>query len=189
MNEAHTTFLASDEWQEMLRDMVFPFAFRERSPADLGGDVVEIGPGPGRTTDLLRAQLPHLTAVELDPGLAGALAERLAGTNVEVREADATDMPFDDGRFSGAVSFTMLHHVPAERQDALFAEVLRVLRPGGLFVANDSVPSDELAAFHEDDVYAPIEADGLTDRLGAIGFTDVSVWSNEFAWAAHARRP
>ena len=189
MNEAHTTFLASDEWRELLRDMVFPFAFGSLRPSDLGDDVLEVGPGPGLTTDLLRTQLPRLTTLELDPGLAAALAARLDGTNVDARQGDATAMPFDDGRFSGAVSFTMLHHVPAERQDALFAEVLRVLRPGGLFVANDSVASDDLAAFHVDDLYAPIDADGLEDRLAAIGFTDVSVWANDFAWAAHARRP
>ena len=112
-------------------------------PADLGDDVVEIGPGPGLTTDLLRTRVPALTAVELDPDLAAALAGRMAGSNVEVVEADATAMPFEDGRFSGAVTFTMLHHVPTvELQDRLFADVRRVLRPGGLFVANDSVASE-----------------------------------------------
>ncbi|MGH2685262.1 MAG: class I SAM-dependent methyltransferase [Actinomycetota bacterium] len=189
MNREHREFLASEEWRELLRDLVFPFAFRDRSPADLGDDVVEIGPGPGLTTDLLRADLPRLTSVELDHDLASSLAARLAGTNVEVHQADATAMPFDDGRFSGAVCFTMLHHVPADRHDALFSEVLRVLRPGGLFVANDSVASDELAAFHVDDIYAPIAHGALGDRLAAMGYVDVEVWNNAFGWAAHARRP
>lgn len=98
------------------------------------------------TTDLLRERLVKLTAVEIDEELAARLASRLAGTNVEVVHADATAMPFDDGRFSAAVSFTMLHHVPStELQDRLFAEVARVVRPGGAFVASDSVASDELA--------------------------------------------
>ena len=99
-------------------------------------------------------------------------------------------MPFPDGSFSAVLSFTMLHHVPtAELQDRLFADIRRVLRPGGLFVANDSVASEQLAGFHHDDVYNPVDPATLEDRLHAAGFTDVDVRSNEYAWACHARRP
>jgi SAM-dependent methyltransferase len=190
VNNAHREFLASEEWRQMLAELVFPFAFGELDRAELGDDVVEIGPGPGLTTDLLRAELPRLTAVELDEGLAAALQTRLSGTNVAVLHADATAIPVEAGRFSGAVSFTMMHHVPTvELQDEVLAEVFRVLRPGGLFVANDSVASEELAAFHDDDVYNPVDPETLTDRLTAIGYADVEVRSNPYAWACHARRP
>jgi SAM-dependent methyltransferase len=190
MNDLHLQFLATDEWRQTLEERALPFAFGPLAPADLGDDVVEIGPGPGLTTDLLRTRLPAITAVELDPDLAAALAGRMAGRNVDVVEADATAMPFEDGRFSGAVTFTMLHHVPtAELQDRLFADIRRVLRPGGLFVANDSVASEQLAGFHHDDVYNPVDPATLEDRLHAAGFTDVDVRSNEYAWACHARRP
>jgi ubiquinone/menaquinone biosynthesis C-methylase UbiE len=44
---------------------------------------------------------------------------------------NATTMPFTDGQFLGAVSFTMLHHVPSpELQDQLLHEVWRVIAPG-----------------------------------------------------------
>ena len=186
MNREHLELCASDEWRQALRDIVLPYAL---TGAELGDDVLEVGPGPGVTTDLLRADLPHLTALELDDDLAAALAVRLAGPNVDVVHADATDMPFDDGRFSGAVSFTMLHHVPtAELQDRLLAEVARVLRPGGQFVAADSRASDDLAAFHRDDVYNPVDPDTLADRLTAAGFVHVEVRTNTQGWAAHAHR-
>jgi SAM-dependent methyltransferase len=186
MNREHLELCASDEWRQVLRDLVLPYAL---AGARLGDDVLEVGPGPGVTTDLLRADLPRLTAVELDDDLAGALAARLAGTNVEVVHGDATAMPFEDGRFTGAVSLTMLHHVPtAELQDRLFAEVARVLRPGGLFVASDSVASDDLAALHHDDTYNPVDPDTVADRLTAAGFADADVRANAFGWAAHARR-
>lgn len=178
--------LASDGWREVLRDLIFPYALGD---LDLGVDVVEVGPGPGSTTDLLRDRLPRLTAVEIDAELASALGDRLAGTNVEVVRADATAMPFPDGRFTGAVSFTMLHHVPTdEAQDRLFAEVARVLAPGAPFVASDSVASDELRALHDDDVYNPVDPDGVDARLTAAGFSSVTVRSNEFGWAAQATR-
>jgi SAM-dependent methyltransferase len=190
MNELHLELLSTEEWRQTLRDLAMPFAFGPLTPADLGEDVLEIGPGPGLTTDLLRAQVPALTAVELDSRLAGALAERLAGTNVDVVEADAAAMPFPDGRFSGAITFTMLHHVPTvELQDRLLADTLRVLRPGGLLVANDSVASDDLAALHVDDVYNPVDPSTLAGRLSEIGYVDIDVRTNPFAWACHARRP
>jgi len=190
MNDRHLRLLATDEWRDNLAERVLPFAFGELGPADLGDDVVEIGPGPGMTTDLLRAVVPALTAVELDPDLAAALAGRLGGSNVEVVEADATAMPFEEGRFSGAVTFTMFHHVPTvELQDRLLADIRRVLRPGGLLVANDAVASQQLAGLHDDDIYNPIDPATLETRLVAAGFTDVEVRSNEHAWACHARRP
>lgn len=186
MNREHLELCASDEWRQTLKDLVLPYALAD---ARLGDDVLEVGPGPGRTTDLLRADLDRLTAVELDDDLAAALDARLAGTNVEVVHADATDMPFEDGRFTGAVSLTMLHHVPtADLQDRLFAEVARVLRSGGLFVASDSVARDDLAAFHIDDTYNPVDPAGVGDRLRAAGFADVDVRWHELGWAAHAHK-
>jgi SAM-dependent methyltransferase len=184
MNQAHLDFLVTDEWRAALRDWILPYALED---AELGTDVLEIGSGPGLTTDLFRDRFDRVTAVELDPNLADALRSRLAGTNVEVVTADATDMPFEADRFSGAVSFTMLHHVPTPAlQDKLFAEVARVLRPGGTFVASDSLGSDELKAFHDGDVYNPIDPSGAHARLHAAGFGEVTVKANEFGWAARA---
>jgi SAM-dependent methyltransferase len=187
MNPQHLELCSSDEWRQTLRDLVIPYAL---DGARLGDDVLEVGPGPGLTTDLLRADIAQITAVELDDDLAAALTARLAGTNVEVVHADATAMPLDDGRFTGAISLTMLHHVPTpDLQDRLFAEVARVLQPGGLFVVADSMASDDLAAFHEGDTYNPVDPDSVAGRLTAAGFGDVEVRSMEYGWAAHARRP
>ncbi len=186
MNAEHLEICGSEGWRDALRDLILPYALAD---ARLGDDVLEVGPGPGMTTDLLRPEVAQLTAVELDEDLAAALEARLEGTNVEVVNADATAMPFEDGRFTGAVSFTMLHHVPtAELQDRLFAEVARVLRPGALFVASDSVASDELEALHDGDPYNPVDPAGVEARLLGAGFTEVDVRFNDFGWAAHAVR-
>jgi SAM-dependent methyltransferase len=190
VNQQHLDFLATDEWRQTLEDRAFPFAFGPLGAEALGDDVLEIGPGPGMTTDLLRARVTHLTSIELDGDLAAQLRERLAGTNVDVVDGDATAMPFEDGRFSGAVTFTMLHHVPTvELQDAMFRETLRVLRPGGVLVANDSVGREELAAFHVDDTYNPVDPDTLEGRLSAMGYVDIDIATNPYAWACRARRP
>jgi len=157
---------------------------------DLGDNVLEVGPGPGRTTDWLRERVPALTAVEIDPKLAAALASRFEGSNVQIVEGDATDLPFPDASFTGAVSFTMLHHVPSpELQDKLFAEVGRVLRPGGLLLGSDSTPSLRWRLFHLFDTCVPVDPDELTERLERAGFTDVEVGPAPDSFRFRARKP
>jgi SAM-dependent methyltransferase len=185
MNAAHLEFCGSHEWRHIVQEMILPVALRD---LDLGDDVLEIGPGPGFTTDVLRARVSRLTAVELDRELAGDLERRLSGTNVDVVCGDATALDLPNDRFTAAASFNMLHHVPSdEAQDRVFAEVARVLRPGGVFVAVDGVADDGLVAFHEGDTYHPIDPDGLADRLRDYGFTGIDVRLYELGWIAEAR--
>lgn len=171
-----------------MRDSILPWALGE---VDLGDDVLEVGPGYGATTDVLSESVGRITAVEIDDELAKMLIERFAHSErVLIVQGDATAMDFADDRFSGAACFTMLHHVPTEAlQDRLFAEVARVLRRGGVFVASDSAPSDELKGYHEGDTYNPIDPDGLTSRLEKAGFDQVEVKINQFGWSSQARKP
>jgi len=185
VNDAHREFCASAEWGHMVRELVVPAALADH---DLGDDVLEIGPGPGFTTDILCRQTTRLTAVEIDTSLAAALGERLAGTNVTVICADASDLDLEADRFSGAASFNMLHHVDtADLQDRIFAELARVLHPGGTLVVADAAPRDELDAFHEGDTYNPIDPDGLEERLLRAGFTDIAIRDYELGWVSSAR--
>ena len=185
MNQTHLDFCSSDEWAEALERWILPGAL---TGVDLGADVLEVGPGPGRTTDLLRLMVPYLTAVEIDPKLAAALTRRLAGTNVEVVEGDATNLPFPGGRFSGAVSFIMLHHLPtAAQQDVLFAEVARVLQPGGIFAGVDSLDSPAFRDMHVDDICNPVDPATLGDRLTAAGFTVIRAEANPYVLEFQAR--
>ena len=185
MNEAHE-FCGSDEWRQMIREVILPWALGE---TDLGDDVLEVGPGYGATTDVLGTVTTRLRSVEIDDDLAASLRERFADSpTVEIVSGDATQLEFADGTFTGAACFTMLHHVPTvELQDRLFAEVARVLRPGAALVASDSLGSDELAAAHVGDTYNPIDPASLPERLATAGFDDVQVQTNEFGWAAIAR--
>ena len=144
--------------------------------ADLGDAVLEIGPGPGLTTDVLRTRTARLTSVEIDPALAAALQRRTAGTNVTVVEGNATALPFEDGTFSGAVACTMLHHVPsAAAQDRLLGEVHRVLRPGARFVGSDSTTSLFFRLAHLFDTMVLVDPATFGRRLAHAGFRDVAV--------------
>jgi SAM-dependent methyltransferase len=184
MNDAHLRICASPEWAAFVESELLPWVLRE---ADLGDEVLEVGPGPGLTTDVLRRQVPRLTAVEIDERLARSLAGRLAGTNVAVLHADATALPFSGGQFSAATLFTMLHHVPsAALQDRMLAEVRRVLRPGGLLAGTDGEETPARRNLHADDDYLPVDPATLADRLAAAGFAGatVEVQEDRFRFAA-----
>lgn len=173
MNEAHLRLLASPEWAQTLRDELLPWL---QQAGDLGDDVLELGPGPGLTTDLLMQRAARVTAVELDEDLARALTERMAGTNVSVVHADATGTGLPHDRFSAVVCFSMLHHVPsAPLQDQVFSEAFRVLRPGGRFMAVDALDSDETRELHVDDTFVPVDPGTAAGRLGGAGFSDIVV--------------
>jgi ubiquinone/menaquinone biosynthesis C-methylase UbiE len=184
VNENHKV-CGSDEWRAHIRDEVLPWALAEQ---DLGDDVLEVGPGYGATTDVLCERAEHLTAVEIDPELVGLLRERFAHSlGVEIVEGDATELEFPDGRFSGAASFTMLHHVPtAELQDRLFAEVSRVLRPEGVFAVGDSLATPEREAGHIGDTYNPVDPTTVVPRLRNAGFARAEVRIGDYGWASIA---
>jgi SAM-dependent methyltransferase len=168
MNEGHLQYLASPEWAKTVRDELLPWV---EAAGDLGEEVLEIGPGPGITTDLLRRRARRITAVEVDPSLGEPLRQRLAGTNVEVIVADAAQAGLPEGHFSAAACFSVLHHMPsADQQDRLFAELHRVLRPGGIFVGQDSLDLEMIRLGHADDTFTPVDPEELGDRLAAVGF-------------------
>jgi SAM-dependent methyltransferase len=177
-------YCASDDWRRLVHETILPVALQD---VQLGDAAIEIGPGPGFTTDILRTKTAHLTAVEIDEGLAQGLAARLAGGNVDVVVGDATALQFDADRFSGAASFHMLHHIePADAQDRVFAELARVLAPGGTLVAADGIYSEGSALFHEDDTYNPIDPEELESRLTAVGFGGVQVRTYDLGWVCTA---
>jgi len=150
---------------------------------------LEVGPGPGLTTDLLRQRVPRLTAVEIDSSLADPLRERLAGTNVTVLCADATATGLDDDAFSAATCFTMLHHMPTpEHQDRLFAELHRVLYPGGIFVGSDSLDLDMIRAGHVDDIFVPVDHNTLGARLRTAGFEEPRIDVGDYVFRFVARK-
>jgi SAM-dependent methyltransferase len=187
VNQSHTDYLASAEWANRLQTDLLPWL--ERGAA-LGDDVLEIGPGPGLTTDILRTRAQRVTAVEIDDALATSLADRLMGTNVEVLHRDASQLDFVTDRFSSATCFSVLHHIPtAAQQDEVLAEVLRVLQPGAPLIAVDARDLEMIRTGHHGDVFNPLDADTLSERLQGLGYRDVTLESAEYEIRFTARKP
>jgi SAM-dependent methyltransferase len=181
MNENHARVCGSADWAQHIQNEILPTLVRD---ADLGKEMLEIGPGPGAATDWLRHKVARLIAVEIDEDAARVLADRYAGTNVEIVTGSATELGYPDASFDSVGTFTTLHHVPTPAlQNKVLAEAFRVLRPGGVLIGSDSLGSNDLHHFHADDTYNPVEPASLLTRLQTLGFWPVTVsvdWSVKF---------
>jgi SAM-dependent methyltransferase len=186
MNKRHRETLSSPRWAAMLEQDLLPWV---ESITDLGEDVLEIGPGPGLTTDILRARAAHVTSVEVDAELAAALTNRLADANVTVINGSAEALSFADDRFSAAACFAVMHHVPsATQQDAILREILRTLRPGAWLVGSDGYDNEQTRAAHEDDTFVPLDRDTFAHRLESLGFEDVRIEDGDYDFRYAARK-
>ena len=167
MNLCHRVFCSSNRYFDAV----------EGGPdVDLGDNVLEIGPGYGANTGVLIGRAPHYSAVEIDQVMAAAATGRLTVTAPGSSAVTGPTPACRRANSSSVVCFTMLHHIPtAELQDRLFAEVFRVLRPGGVFAGSDSASSIPFRVLHFRDICNPVSLESLPNRLRANGFSDVYV--------------
>ncbi|WP_050669756.1 class I SAM-dependent methyltransferase [Luteipulveratus halotolerans] len=94
-------------------------------------DVLEIGCGTGEFAVRVAAALPDATVTATDQSERMVDLSRERGVSAEV--VDATDLPYADASFDVVCAMWMLYHVPD--LERTIAEVRRVLRPGGRFIA------------------------------------------------------
>jgi SAM-dependent methyltransferase len=98
-----------------------------------GARVADLGCGSGVFTDMLRQAGYAATGIDISPRLIAVGRARYPG--LDLREGDAEHLPFADGSLDGVLLSGLVHHFPDPSR--LAAEVRRILRPGGRFVAFD----------------------------------------------------
>jgi SAM-dependent methyltransferase len=102
-----------------------------------GGDpglrALDVGCGPGALTQVLATGLgaSHVAAADPSDSFVTACSERVP--DADVRQASAADLPWDDATFDLVVSQLVLNFLPDA--EAGVAEMLRVMRPGGMLAA------------------------------------------------------
>ena len=100
------------------------------------------------------------------------------GRDVDFRVASIEDLPFADGEFDAALSSFMIHHLPDDLKLRGLAEVRRVLKPGGRFVAVDLKPGKDITGFisHLIGHSLPDDyAEQLRSIISEAGFEDVEI--------------
>lgn len=73
---------------------------------------------------------------------------RERGLSVETRVASVSALPFPDGHFDFVYAINMFHHIPEEQRERAFAEVVRVLKPQGIFVLQEINTYNPLFRFY-----------------------------------------
>jgi ubiquinone/menaquinone biosynthesis C-methylase UbiE len=115
--------------------------------SDIAGcAVLDIGCGLGAIDELLVRDYGagSVTGIDVDPSLLAAMQVRIERVNMSdrIRGVLVTGgpLPFADGSFDVVFSKDSLVQIPDK--PAIFAEALRVLRPGGRFIASDWLRAD-----------------------------------------------
>ena len=100
-----------------------------------GERVLDVGSGAG-TDSLVASQMVgpdgYVTGIDMTPEMlarARTAASEMGASNVEFVEAEAEQLPFDDGSFDVVISNGVIDLIPDK--DAVYAELFRVLEPGG----------------------------------------------------------
>jgi ubiquinone/menaquinone biosynthesis C-methylase UbiE len=108
-------------------------AFKRLSGLPPGARVADLGCGSGVFTELLRRAGYQSVGLDISPKLVALGRRKFPG--LELIEGDAENLPFESASLDGVLLSGLVHHFPDPRR--LAAEVQRVLKPGGRFVAFD----------------------------------------------------
>jgi ubiquinone/menaquinone biosynthesis C-methylase UbiE len=173
MNAFENWFCGSSFWRRATERKILPWML---SGYKLGDNVLELGAGPGATTDELRRRAARVTSLEYDHKFAVGLGKRFRDTNVGVLRGDAASLPFPDESFSSVIAVLVLHHLKSpEQQERAFAEIHRVLRPGGAFLAME-IADGWLQRFgHIGSTFVPVAPAAAFARLTSLGFSKIVI--------------
>jgi SAM-dependent methyltransferase len=165
-----------------------------------GSRVLDIGAALGAIDVLLvqRHGVQSVVGIDVDPGLlaqaeARITREGLAG-RISTQCVIPGALPFQDGTFDVVFSKDSIVQIPGKPE--LYAEILRVLRPGGRFIASDWLRggegafSPEMLEFFrlEGIAYNLISLQQCARLLRSIGFKEIEVRDRNAWYCALARR-
>ena len=152
----------------------------------IGDVVIDLGSGAGNDAFIARhetGQTGKVIGIDFTPAMiekARSNSEARGLNNVEFRQGDIENMPVTDNTADVIVSNCVLNLVP--NKDAVFKEILRVLKPGGHFSISDIVLVGELPAQIQNaaEMYAgcvagAIQKDEYLQLIDANGFKNVTL--------------
>ena len=131
--------------------------------------ILDLGTGDGRLLAHVLRERPESVAVAIDVSerMLERARERFADQPVDVCHHDLAEPLPDLGRFDGVVSGLAIHHLEDERKRMLYAEILDLLEPGGVFANFEHVasPTPRLHRRFFEAIGEPLECEDPSDRL------------------------
>lgn len=117
---------------------LFADLIRARTDIISGLRILEWGCGPGRLIrhlpDLLGDRAPVVAGTDYNPASIDWCRANLSGIDFDLNGA-APPLPFADNSFDATYNFSVFTHLSEEMHHAWAAELLRILKPGGLMIA------------------------------------------------------
>ncbi|MFE4360931.1 class I SAM-dependent methyltransferase [Kitasatospora sp. NPDC056800] len=150
-------------------------AFAELVRESGGGEVADLGCGPGRVTAYLSGLGLRAFGVDVSGEMVALARRAYPRLRFLHGSMDALDLP--DGALGGILAWYSVHHTPASQLPGLFAEFARVLAPGGHLLLGGHVGEAQLLrptqAYGHPVSYAShlVPAGHLAELLEQAGFT------------------
>jgi SAM-dependent methyltransferase len=133
-------FLDELEHKPKDRELLAKFA-EEIGP---GRPVLDIGCGPGHTTDYLCRLGLDAVGVDLSPEMVSLAAQKFPGSHFRV--GDFTSLEQESSSIAGILAFYCIVHLSEPQLKPAFAELHRVLAAGGILMLSFHVGSEVIHA-------------------------------------------
>lgn len=170
-----------------------PFAIdlSERIKNKKFDSMLELASGTGRVTRHLSNLFPDakIYSTDINPDMLEVAKKKVEAHNVEWKQADMQEIPFDDSKFDLVICQFGIMFVPDKSK--AFKDILRVLKPGGVFLFNTwnsfdknilAQTTDELinSFFKEDPIifyripFSYFQEDEIRKQMNDAGFKNIT---------------
>jgi ubiquinone/menaquinone biosynthesis C-methylase UbiE len=130
----HGHSITEEKFQESARKDFERLIVNDPILDGLSGTILDIGCGIGRLDALLTVFFDHVIGVDISGEMIRQAKERLEGFPITFVETDGSTFPMNDATIDVAFSYLVFQHIKTEEMlQKNFQEVLRVLKPGGIF--------------------------------------------------------
>lgn len=163
--------------------VAFPLRGLRHEVADMvelspGSRVLDVATGTGAQAVAFAGKAREVVGIDLSDAMLRIARRKNRFPNVTFQQADAVDLPFEDGSFDASCVSFALHEMPTSIRERVVREMARVTKPGGSVVVVDyALPRNHVTstlAYHiiklyERDHYATFMKSDLTALLEGVG--------------------